>query len=80
MLPFCSPLATLASIGKIFHAKIRAVRRSPCHLAWSGPFLGSSRVRLGVGLGVKEEGEEGGLRKARNWGSRSLAEDKWERV
>ena len=49
-----------------------------CHLAWSSSFPGGFRVQ--VGLAGKEEREESGLRKVRKRGSRSLAEDRGERV
>ena len=38
--PSCSPPANLASIGAIFHARVR--------VAGGGPFLGNFRVRLGL--------------------------------
>ena len=51
-----------------------------CHLVQASPFPGSFRVELREGSGGKGEGEEGGLRKARNQDDRSLAADREESV
>ena len=80
MLPLCSLLATLASIGTISYAKARAARCSSLLSVRASPFPGGFRVELGAGLEGKEEGERGRLWKVRSWGGWSLVEDREESV